>query len=240
MNRVMNAPDVWGDVWPVNQINEYLITTEQMQAFIEAKACAYCPNTKVRVLPFYTQVPNKDKKEKLGKPSRTAYAAPLIMISDNVQIKKPSSWLTDMVDDENPRVERQIWGEIIRLYKFDRSYLVQLLRSKEGQRLINELDETRGMDEDYFRAMAEYSIVRPVKTNNDRWLTFLADPEAICKDMLRDRTTKEFHGRLESLTVTPISDTIVAYSLYVHLDEKEEIDNMELRQIMSRMNNRKR
>lgn len=206
------------------QIDVYKITSDQMKTFIAAKAAAMQPGTKVEMTVDYWE-----KRKSI--PHRS-YAMLKIAMSDDVIEKQfDDSWIIKVVDSTSDiKFVKKIWDFIVKQYGYDRKDLEDSL---DDYRKLDLLEESFGLTEDQIKQIIYYSTPRRMKTGSkESWIVFAARPDAVIRNMLTDPSTNKVEGRMEIVSIVPITKDTVEYTVYVHVNETESNENPEVRKLL--------
>ena len=79
----------------------------------------------------------------------------------------------------------------------------------------------------------EMEVALWMKTSSkDSWIVFAARPDAVIRNMLTDPSTNKIEGRMEIVSIVPITKDTVEYTVYVHVNETESNENPEVRKLL--------
>lgn len=212
------------NIQPTGQIDVYKITSDQMKKFIAAKAAAMQPGTKVEMTVDYWE-------KKKSFPHRSYAILKIAMSDDVIEKQYDDSWILKVVDNTSDiKFVKKIWDFIVRQYSYDRKELEEAL---DDYRKLDLLEESFGLTEEQIRQIIYYSTPRRMKTSSkDSWIVFAARPDAVIRNMLTDPSTNKIEGRMEIVSIVPITKDTVEYTVYVHVNETESAENPEVRKLL--------
>lgn len=222
------VPDVRSKLRPMGTIAVYKISSEDMKAFITAKARAMIPDVKVEVVPVYCE---RRRRQKDLEPHRS-YASLRIAFSDNVLEKKEDDGWYGKIGEtsDNLRFVSSLFHNIIQKYRYDRKTIDRWLDSYKS---LEQLEDALGMTEKYINELKMFSTPRRIMTvNKEPWVIFAAAAENVIHDMLTEIETNRVIGRIQIQDVYPVSNDVVEFVVYVHPNELHLKENPHVRQIL--------
>lgn len=227
INDAMLAPVVRGKVTPVETIQVYKISSEELKQFIIQKARKYVPDINVEVVPRYCE----KKRRKESDPHRS-YASLRIGFSNHaIEKNEDNGWFGKIGEGSDyVRVVNSLFNELVQRYKYDKKQIDAWLKS---YKTLEELEEGLGMTEAYINDLRMYSIPKRVRTNTkEDWVIFSAAPENVLKDFLTEVSTNKLPGRMEIKDVYPISKDIVEWTIHMHPADTRLKEDPHVRQIL--------
>lgn len=212
------------NIQAAGQIDVYKITSDQMKAFISAKAAAMQPGTKVEMTVDYWE-------KKKSNPHRSYAMLKVAMSDDVIEKHQEDDWIIKIVDSNSDiKFVKKIWDFIVKQYSYDKKDLEDSLND---YRKLDMLEEAFGLTEDQIRQIIYYSTPRRMKTGSkESWIVFAARPDAVIRNMLTNPETNKVDGRMEIINIIPITKDIVEYTVYVHVNETESTENPEVRKLL--------
>lgn len=160
-------------------------------------------------------------------------------LSDDVVEKSADrKWIEHIVDSGvTPRFTENVFQNVIKRFGYN---IKELKNIANNYKAMDKIYEKFGLVEEDIGKLIELSIPKRIVTNREGgWVTFAASPEAVISDMLINPCTGKPDGRIHIVSITPISNSMVEYLVYVYINEYDVIENNEVKQIMkSELNKR--
>lgn len=203
---------------PKGLIQVYTITSEQIKAFIKAKAKYYVPDAIVQTIITFSGSKIEGKKGKNKLLPGKNYASARISFSDHVisAEEREQSWYDKLGEQSNVHFVKDIYFNMIKKYQYDRKEIDDILNNYKK---MSELEDMFNIDESFLNDIKMY--ITPKKINidsNNSCIIFSARPEAIIEDMLSDPETGKVNGTIEIKEVFPNKD-VVHFIIYLHQAE---------------------
>lgn len=203
-NRAKRSPD--------SIIEEYRITTEEIERFIAAKAFHYKEGLKIKLAPeLWERKGNQGNGRK--------YAMLKLTLSDAAleQFGQETSIVRQMIaENSNVRFVTEVWEAIIKKYSFNRQQLESIRKS---YKTMDRLEDTLGINEDNLKRLIAFSQPRMVNVGNEKWIILAIRPEAVIEDMLSDINSGKINGQIEIVNITSITKDNVEYQIHLHTGE---------------------
>lgn len=209
LEPIQLAPVTRCNIPPAANVFEYRITSDQIERFLIDKARNFNLDVKIKVAPRFTE----SKRRKKGE--HGSYASLRIAFSEGViERGADNGWFGKIGDSGNVTVIPSIFKEFINKYKYDRDDLKKI---KNNYKMLEELEESLGINEAYLENLIEFANPRVINsTNNEPWVFIAAAAEKVLADMLTVAETNKMPGRLEIRDVIQISKESVMYVVNIH------------------------
>lgn len=228
VDKSILTPAVRSKLRPVGSVDIYKFTSDDIKQFIIQKARQYVPEVSIEFVPRYCE-----KKQRSKTDPHRSYASLRIAFSTHILEKKGDFSFYEKIAESagNVRVIKDIFYNIINLYKYDRK---QLSEWTKNYKTMEYLEEEFGMTEAYINDIKEYSMPKYIKVANDKyWIIFSAAAENVIRDMLTDVETNSLPGKMQIVDIRPISKYIVEFLVYMHPKTMDFKENSHVRQILT-------
>lgn len=227
IDPIQLAPMTRSRILPVGSVFVYKINSEDMKAFITAKAKKMVSDIKVEVVPLYTE----RRHQRPNEPHRSYASLRIAFSEQGLEKQSDDGWFGRVGEtNSNIRVVSSLFHGIIQKYQYQRKDIEAWLKSYKN---MEELEETLGITEKYINDLRLYSTPQSINTNGkERWVIFAAAAEHVIADMLSVPETDKPEGRFIIQDVYNISKDVVEWLVYVHPNEMQLKENPRVRQIM--------
>ena len=217
------ANDVKAGIRPNATAYIYNITSDQIGAFIQAKAKQFVPDINVVIQP---QITKKSKNPYMDK-KRYAYIG--VAFSDNALDNKDSSWY-EKIGDSGIRLVPDIFKFLVDKYRYDKKTVEGWLKD---YRYMEYLETVFNINSAFLEDIKSKCIPTLAKAaDNKNWILFAASPEKIIQDMLTMVQGSSPEGRLEIVDIQEISKGNIAYTVYIYPNEVNVAENAHVRSLL--------
>ena len=223
---------------PKGLIQVFTITSEQIKAFIKAKAKYYVPDAIVQTIITFSGSKVEGKKGKNKILPGKSYTSARISFSDHVisAEDREQSWYDRLGEQSNVHFVKDIYYNMIKKYQYDRKEIDEILNNYKK---MSELEDMFNIDESFLNDIKMY--ITPKKINidsNNSCIIFSARPELIIEDMLTDPSTGKVNGTIEIKDVYPNKD-VVHFVIYLHQAEVKAAVNPFVKELVETSANSK-